>query len=287
MKAKKLVTAMSAALLSTAAFSAGHYVPGVEGIQAATVPPPGIYYLGYVLNYNIDKISGVPGRSTGSVTALANRFVWITKQKFLGANYGVEAIAPLQTTSLNLGGNGFDKKGLGDIFVSPLILAWHGQNWDAVATVGEWLKNGSFSATNPASVGKGFRSTMYTLGGTFYPDSQKEWSLSVLARYETNGKQDDTRITPGDGLSIEWGIGKQIGGGKQLGLVGYHQRQTTKDRGPGASPFKPSKSAVGIQFDYPILERGMFLKFAAYKEFSADETAAEGKLFRLSIIKAF
>ena len=29
-------------------------MPGVEGMQAASVPPPGFYYLGYLLNYDID-----------------------------------------------------------------------------------------------------------------------------------------------------------------------------------------------------------------------------------------
>ncbi|WP_217126060.1 SphA family protein [Hydrogenophilus thiooxidans] len=288
-KASKIAYAVSCAALAMSgiAHAEGHYVPGVEGIQAASVPPPGKYYLGYVVNYNINKIDGAPVKIDGTVTALANRFVWITDQKILGADYGVEAIVPLQSTSLTISGvGGFTTHDVGDIFLGPVVLGWHGSNWDGVFALGRWFDTGDFSAADPSSVGKGFQSTMWTLGGTFYPDSAKTWSISALARYEQNGKQDQTRITPGDGFSLEWGIGKQIGGGKQLGLVGYYQKQMTKDSGPGATDVKPSKNAVGLQFDYPMMEHGVILKFAGYHELSSDN-GPKGNLFRMTLVKVF
>ena len=54
---KKILTqtalVMLTALACHTAQAGGHYVPGVEGIQAASVPPPGDYYLGYMVHYNI------------------------------------------------------------------------------------------------------------------------------------------------------------------------------------------------------------------------------------------
>lgn len=285
----KLCLAFAAAAVSVTSFAAGHYVPGVEGIQAASVPPPGIYYLGYLINYNINEISGAPGDNTGTVSVLANRGVWISSHKFLGADYGMEAIAPIQANSLTFNGIGYGgtSRGLGDIYLGPVVLGWHGSNWDGVFALGEWLDNGSYSASIPSSVGLGYKSTMLTLGGTFYPDVKKEWSASILARFEKNGTQSQTGITPGNGLSVEWGIAKQIGGGKQLGLVGYYQDQTSNNSGPGASPLNPRKSAIGIQFDYPILDHGLFLKFAGYTEYSANGGAVKGNLLRMTIVKAF
>ena len=64
-------------LATTAAHADGHYVPGVEGMQAASVPPPGFYYLGYLVDYNIDSFrapgssDNLPGRNKGTVVALA------------------------------------------------------------------------------------------------------------------------------------------------------------------------------------------------------------------------
>lgn len=286
----KLVLSLCiAAGVLPAARAAGHYVPGVEGIQAATVPPPGKYYLGYLVDYNIRSISGVPGSNTGTIDALVNRFAWVTSKTFLGANYGVEAILPLQSNSFTFNGIGFNgtTRGAGDIYISPVLLGWHGPQWDAVFELGEWFDTGSYSSTNPASVGLGYKSTMLTAGATAYPDSARLWSVSALARFEKNGKQEDTGITPGNGLTLEWGIARQIGGGKQLGLVGYYQGQTTNDSGPGASSLKPHRTGLGLQFDYPILTEGLFLKFAAYADISAKEGAPKGNTLRMTIVKAF
>ena len=60
MKKTFAATAVLAGLASLAPLAAqaeGHYVPGVEGIQAASVPPPGFYYLGYAVNYNANSLS--------------------------------------------------------------------------------------------------------------------------------------------------------------------------------------------------------------------------------------
>lgn len=288
----ELKAALAGAALAAAvpaAQAAGHYVPGVEGIQAASVPPPGRYYLGYLVNYNISEVSGASGHNTGSVTALANRFVWISGHKVLGADYGVEAIAPVQSNSLSFGGIGYNgtDSGLGDVYVGPVVLGWHGKQWDGVFALGEWFDTGSYSASKPSSVGLGYRSTMITLGGTWYPDAQKQWSASVLSRYEINSKKRHSDITPGNGLSVEWGVARQIGGGMQVGLVGYYQEQTSKDSGTGANDLRPRRNAVGVQFDYPIPSHGLFLKFAAYGETSASDGATKGSLVRMTIVKAF
>lgn len=287
----KMKAALAAALitLAPAALAAGHYVTGVEGIQAASVPPPGVYYLGYLVDYNIGSVSGAPGNNTGTVTALANRAVWVTHAKILGADYGVEAIVPLQATSLTFGGIGIDStsRGVGDVYVGPVVLGWHGSNWDGVFALGEWLDNGSYSSTDPSSIGLGYRSTMWTVGGTFYPDQARKWSASMLARFETNTSQKDTGVTPGDGLSIEWGIARQIAGGNQIGLVGYYQGQTGSNSGAGASRQKPRKSAVGLEWDVPLADHGLFLKFAGYKEFGSRGGATDGSLLRMTVVKAF
>ncbi|KLR58378.1 meta-pathway phenol degradation-like protein, partial [Diaphorobacter sp. J5-51] len=56
MKKHRVIAALALAggLAAPLAQAEGHYVPGVEGMQAASVPPPGFYYLGYLLNYDID-----------------------------------------------------------------------------------------------------------------------------------------------------------------------------------------------------------------------------------------
>lgn len=290
MKTTRIASAAALALLvATGAHAEGHYVPGVEGMQGPSVPPPGVYYLGYLVNYNIDSLrapgssDAIPGRNKGSVTALANRLVWVTNHKFLGADYGIETIIPVMRTSLDFANS--KDSGVGDVYVGPLVLGWHGPQWDAVAAAGMWLDTASTS--KPASPGKGFKSTMLTGGLTYYFDGAKTISGSALARYEFNSRKDNG-IRPGQQLTVEWGLGKSFGT-FSAGLVGYSQWQTTKDHGVGASNDKSSVHAVGAEVVYPIPSAGVFLKAAAYKEVSAKggtNPQPKGSLVRFSLVKA-
>ncbi len=292
---KKLsLTVLSAltALSSMDASAAAHYVPGVEGMQAASVPPPGMYYLGYLVNYSIDDLrapgtsDSLPGANmSGTVSALANRFVYISGSKFLGADYGMEAIVPVIRKSLNFAGE--SNTGVGDIYLGPLVLGWHGSKWDAVAAAGMWLDTGN--SDSPSKAGNGYKSTMLTGGGTYYFDAAKRWTGSALVRYELNSKGDHG-FELGDQVTMEWGLGKSVGP-VQVGLVGYDQWQSTKDSGTGASDHKSSRHAIGAEVVYPLMkEAGVMLKAAYYEEYSAKagtNPETKGSTLRFSFVKAF
>jgi len=288
--------ALVATLLAASfwAQAGGHYVPGVEGIQAASVPPPGMYYLGYLVNYSIKELRA-PGSSntlpldnTGTVTALANRLVYITNTQFLGANYGMETIVPVLNKSLtfNVAGVSESGSGVGDIYVGPLVLGWHGSNWDAVAAAGLWFDNAS--SDKASSPGNGYKSTMLTAGGTYYFDAAKSWSGSALLRYEMNSSQSNN-FQPGNQVSVEWGVGKALGA-VQLGVVGYDQMQTSNDTGPGATADHAERHAIGVEVVYPLMkEAGVMLKAAYYDEYSAkggSNPQAKGSTVRFTFVKA-
>lgn len=291
---KKTIFTTAALAVALSASAGGHYVPGVEGIQAASVPPPGTYYLAYGVDYNIDqfKIPGtsndLPGHNTGTVVALVNRLVWISNNKVLGADFGMETIVPLLDTSLTINAASISesKTGVGDVYLGPLVLGWHGANWDAVAAAGLWLD--SASSSTPASPGKGYKSVMLTGGATYYFDAAKSITGSALMRFETNSEKSGG-FKPGNQVSLEWGFAKAIGA-VQVGVVGYDQVQLTNDSGPGASADKSSRHAIGAEIVLPIMSAGVFLKAAAYKEYQSQAgTGAEpiGNLFRVTFVKAF
>jgi hypothetical protein len=282
------------ALAGPTARAEGHYVPGVEGLQAASVPPPGAYYLGYLVHYRMDDFrapgtsSNLPGHNRGTVTALANRFVWITGSQLLGADYGMEAIVPVMRTSLTVNAAGISdsRSGVGDVYLGPLVLGWHGPQWDAVAAAGVWLD--SAGTGQPASPGKGFRSTMLTGGLTYYFDGARTVSGSALLRFERNGRN-RAGMRPGNQATLEWGLGKSFGG-FQAGLAGYSQWQLSDDSGPGASTDRASRHALGAEVSYPVPGAGLLLKGAFYKELRAEAgTGAlpKGSLLRFTLVKAF
>ena len=60
---KKLFVVAVLSGMSLGAHAEGHYVPGIEGVKAASVPPAGNYYIGYGVNYSVDSLK-VPGTDT-------------------------------------------------------------------------------------------------------------------------------------------------------------------------------------------------------------------------------
>ncbi|WP_151669758.1 SphA family protein [Nitrincola schmidtii] len=264
--------ALASLLLTPLVTQAGQYVPGIEGVKSAVVPPPGVYYRGYAVHYDADKLKGValpPNTETRvKVDALANRFIWVTETEVLGGQLGFEAILPMVRTDLTIGGR--DKQtGLGDLFVGSLI-GWHGDRWDAVAAAGIWSPTGKSS--RPADPGFGYTELMLTLGGTYFFNDEKDLSLSALSRYEIADKS-----SVNDELVVEWGLGKHQGL-LDLGLVGYSRWELESG--------KSETHAVGVSAGYFWPQLMMGIDAGVYKEHSVKQ-GFEGTKFRVALTKVF
>ena len=288
----RIALASTFAALSLSALADGHYVAGVEGIQAASVPPPGLYYLAYGVDYNMQQFNApgssnaLPGQNKGTVFAVANRVAWISSTKVLGADYGMETIVPLQATSLTVSAASIadTQTGLGDVYVGPLVLGWHGASWDAVGAAGIWTNSASNSS--PAAPGKGFNTTMLTGGATYYFDADKKISGSALMRYEMNDSK-SSGFKAGDQVTLEWGFAKVLGS-TQIGLVGYDQMQVSNDSGVGATGNKTSRHAIGAEVVLPLMSSGVVLKAAAYNEYQVQAgsgAAPMGNMLRFTFVK--
>ncbi len=110
----------------------GHYPAAAEGIKAATLPPPGLYLKTYNIYYTADTLRDANRNKADvgfdvSVFAFAPRLIWITDKKFLGADYGMDILVPILDVGVDIDALGVsdDQGGIGDIFVEPLVLAWH------------------------------------------------------------------------------------------------------------------------------------------------------------------
>lgn len=292
---RKILLVAAMAAIPCGVHAEGHYVPGIEGVKAASVPPKGNYYIGYFVNYGVDSLKApgtdtdIPASNEGTVTALAHRFVHMTDKKVLGADYGVEAIVPMVNKDFDFQAAGYTKKksGIADVYVGPLVLGWHGDNWDAAAAAGVWLDTAD--SDELASPGNGYKGTMLTGGGTAYLNADKSVSASGLMRYELNGKT-DAGFEPGDQVSLEWGVGKKLNNGLELGLVGYDQWQVSKDKGTGATDDKFSKHAVGVEGSFLSKGLGGILKAAYYDEYDVEAgsgPAPAGGTFRVNFVKPF
>ncbi len=280
----------------------GHYVNGVEGLKAATVPPPGFYYRLYNVFYNADELTGPSGDKSPvdfdlSVYAMVNRFIWMTHTKILGADFGADIIIPFIYTDIEMKGLPpgppfvveDDQFGLGDMAIEPIVLSWHAPRHDASFGVAFYTPTGEYDKDEPASPGLDMWTAMFTLGGTYYLDAEKTWSASILARYEMHTEKDEIDVEPGDDFHFEWGLGKTLAKIWDVGLTGYCQWQVTDDSGSGVTWNKSDHDrvyAVGPEVSVFVPPIKSILSLRSQWEFDAKDRP-EGNCTSLTLTKMF
>ena len=282
---KRVVVASLFILVSACATASwagfgSHYTNGVEGIRAASLPPPGLYFRLYNVYYGSDDLKNPSGDSVGDfdldVFAVVPRLIWITDYKILGADYFADVIVPLVGTDISFGAGGMtlfddDSFGVGDIAIEPFGLSWHGERYDASFAAGVYLPTGEYGATEPASPGLNYWTGMITAGGTYYLDLAKTWSASILARYEFHGENDDTDFTNGDDFHFEWGIGKKLAQFWEVGAAGYCQWQVSDDSGTGATDSRDQVFAAGPEINYFVAPLKTNVTLRYLMEFGAED----------------
>jgi hypothetical protein len=275
-----------------------HYVPGSEGIKAATLPPPGIWLRDYNAFYYSDQLNDTKGNKNAAADAKAfvyanvPRLLWITDTKVLDGYLGMDALLPLVYTELkaNTPGGPFHDQtfGVGDLFFEGTWSS-HLKQWDLALGVGVWAPTGDTQTENPTYAGKGNWGEMLTAGATWYPDQEKRWALSVLNRYEFNQQQEDTStpITPGQAYTVEGGLSYGITKTIDVGAVGYYQQQVTGDTGTAAMQRAHGRvAAIGPEVSafFPSMMLGVSLRYEY--EFLA-ESRLQGNTVTLTLTKKF
>lgn len=282
-----------------------HYVPGVEGIKAASLPPPGWYLRDYNVGYYATRVnngngdSAGPGNFEAATYANVPRLIWISDTKFLGGFVGVDALIPLvyQSAHFNIvpyvtpGGHVVTKYdsssfGIGDLFAES-TLSWHLQQFDFSAALGAWAPTGNSARPPTTDAGLGYWTPMWTAGATWYLDTNKTWAASALCRYELNTESRDTHVTTGDAFTLEWGVSKTLAKVVDVGVVGYYQQKVTDDSGP-AKYRKPQDrvAAIGPEISVAFPEPMLFVSLRYLNEFWA-ENRAQGNTFTLTLTKRF
>ena len=270
----------------TRAQPSAHYVPGVEGIKGASLPPPGWYVRDYNVGYYSTCANDLAGNNasppnfTAYTYANVPRVLWITDTKFLGGYVGVDALLPLLYQSLTVPGYDHGTFGIGDFFAES-TLSWHPKQFDFAAAVGVWMPTGD--SGTPTRAGLGYWTPMLTAGATWYIDTEKTWAVSALNRYEFNTEQRDTHVTPGEAYTLEWGVSKTVAKVVDVGAVGYYQQQVTSNSGTPASS-RNRVAAVGPEINVVFPKQMLFVSLRYNYEFMA-ENRAQGHTFTLTLTK--
>ena len=282
------------AVLATAvqAQPTAHYVPGVEGIDAATLPPPGWYVRDYNLAYYSSQLNNAHGDRTGppnfQAFTYANvpRVIWISDTKLLGGYVGVDGLVPLLYQNVRAGGYSSGTFGVGDAFAES-TLSWHLKQFDFSAGLGVWMPTGESAAPPTTRAGLGYWTAMWTAGGTWHIDADKNWDVSALCRYELNTEQRHTHVTRGDAFTLEWGVSRKIQNVIDVGAVGYYQQKVSDDTGPAAFIAPQNRvAAVGPEINVAFPKQMFFVSCRYLYEFIA-ENRAQGQTVTLTLTKRF
>jgi hypothetical protein len=231
----------------------------------------------------------------------------VTDKKILGADYGfmilpswgytnVEARATADAVgTISVGGvtKPFtagtsvsiedDQTGLGDLFVMPLWLGWHGRHYDISLSWGGYLPTGAYDKDDIANIGYGFFTSQTQASFYYYPIEDQSTAIMVSPTWEWHSDNIDKDVQPGQNFTIEYGIGQYLHELLEVGVHGFHQWQITEDSGDDAvnTDTKDKVSGIGGQVTWwPIKDRLALV--GKYVHEYGTEDRLEGKFWQIN-----
>jgi len=266
----------------------GVYTPGFNATNSGVMPEPGLTYANYFMDYSFDQFQTVKGdtifeQGSAAVFVDINVFEWVSKKKFLDANYAIAAGLPFSNSALSsarlgaVGGGG----GFADSFYQPFTLGWHLKRADLQVAYAFFAPTGRFTAGASNNTGTGNWTNSPTASETFYLTKNKATSVSAYQLYEFHTTQQGTNIHPGQTFNLDYSVMQILPLQKdmhtllQFGLVGYGQWQTSNNSGPGVDPAHPGHykvNGLGGAANIILPVRKTSVGFKLLKEFSNSST---------------
>lgn len=195
--------------------------------------------------------------------------------------------------------------GVGDLLVQPLWLDWSLKHWDFNVSYGFYAPVGRYdteTVTLPGigpvkvesgdNIGYGFWTHQFQGAVAWYPMEHKATAVVLALTYEINSKKEDFDITPGNTLTLNWGVSQYIPLKKdnslllEVGPAGYNSWQVTEDSGSDANNTKDQVHAAGGQIGITCVPWNLVVNFHAFYEYSAQDRF-QGQSYGISIGKKF
>ncbi len=275
---------------------------GNEIDNVTVVPPGGGPPTSLDLDVNVD------------IYVISPTFIWVPDWKPLGARYGI-LVAPTfanaspEAALSRSGGAGLGSSGstwgVGDMLVQPVWLDWSLKHWDFNISCGFYAPVGKYNTdlvTLPGggtvrvessdNIGYGFWTQQFQGAAAWYPMENKATAVTAALTYEINSEKEDFDLTPGDTLTLNWGISQYLPLKKdkslllEVGPAGYDSWQTTEDSGSDANSNKDQVHAAGGQIGLTYVPWSLVLNFHAFYEYAAEDRF-QGQSYGISIAKKF
>ncbi len=266
------------------------YAGGNEDFMSGAAPPPGFYFINYTNYYWANRFNDKDGNSLipgFKVRAIADafRFIYVTKIKILGLDYAMHAIIPVVNLDVHLPNEKKNITEVGDVTLSPLILAWHSKNLHAVAGLDINIPTGGYDVTRIANPGRNYWNLEPALAFTYLSDGGFEASSKFM--YDYNFKNHETEYLSGQEFHFDYTLAYHIKNWS-LGVGGFYYKQITDDKQDetkvGPDGFKGQAFAIGPQVKYDYKNMSFILK---YQKEMAVENKPDGSKAWLKFVYAF
>jgi hypothetical protein len=224
----------------------GHKLPGLIGLDAGTIPPPGLYVVDRAVAYNADELRDRNGNviptGTLEMQGLSNAvgISYTFKLPQGCTSLTSRAAAPITRLKLNIADRpeaSFDRFGLNDIFIEPLQWGCQTGQFDVVASYSLYIPTGQFLLGGGKGVSSGNITHEFSWGGSIYRSKERTSFVTALASYNLNLRKRNIDITRGDTFQIQGGAGvSRYNHVLEAGLAGYALWQVRDDRGADLPP---------------------------------------------------
>ena len=150
------------------------------------------------------------------------------------------------------GGASFDRTNLGDLIVSPALIAWGAGSLRTVAALEVVLPTGQYDKNAVLNTGKHYYTVRPIFGVSWFPVAGLEMSAKIT--YSFNSMNTATDYHSGQLFHIDYGASYAVTAKARVGIAGYFVKQTTDDTRYGASVngdgFRGQVFAIGPGFLY-------------------------------------
>ena len=246
--------------------------------------------------------------------ALSPFFAWAAPGDFHGLKYAayispsfvnssIDAeISNLEGRGINVGTSSF---GVGDLFVQPVWLGYSPTNWNFSLAYGFYAPVGRYSVdtvtlpvvgpittTSPSNLGLGFWTQQIQGATAWYPWADQRMAVMGALTWQINTKKRDLDVTPGQHLTLNWGVSEYLPLKKdeklllEIGPAGYDDWQITDDSGGNANSSRARVHGVGGQIGLTCVPWNAALNFHAYYEYAAT-ARLQGAAYQISFIMKF
>ena len=217
----------------------GHKLPGLIGLDAGRVPPPGLYAIDRVVWYGADEVRDRAGnrvpvgdlRLLGISNAMGLSYTLTRGSR----SFTATVAAPLARLRLNIHDRpeaSLDRFGLGDIYIQPGRLGWRSGRVDLVGSYGLYIPTGTSPLAGGSGLSRGHVTNEFSAGGTIFVDRNRTSFLTALASYDLNLRKRGIDITRGATLQVQGGAGASLlNRVVEAGLAFHGLWQVRDDRG--------------------------------------------------------